>query len=545
MQGLIALFVRSLRQTTRSGGTYLLRAGLAAGVLVALIWAHMVSQFFGAPGLMFFTLVFFLNYFYLILAGCGFFATAIAEEKEEGTLGLLRMTNLNALSILLGKSTSRLCAVLLLIAVQVPFVMLGVTMGGVSAKQIASSYALLGLLAFSTANFSLLCSVYYRRVWSASVITLLAIVGIGLVAPNIYRGLLPAAVRGGLIVPDSVRYARLEAFGNWLMNVSPAGHLSQVGSGSFWNAHLAENTVAHLSLGLIFFLAAWWLFERRCQGAMEVPAPAAAGRRRFRLLRPGRPWVRSLAWKDFHFQYGGWGVVALRLMTYALVTVGVLALMSGLKAKISRMDLATGLIGAGTWLLNVELAIFVALLWSREHWGHTLGSIIGLPRSLGSSLREKLRGLAPALIPSLAVIVIGLGVGGSEWMTRYVKRLASNEFGGGIGFVFGMPGWGVWGLARNLSETFWYLNLVAYLSLRLRWTALPAAFGIAMAVTIGSYILFFSIMMLIDGPLIRSGAGTPDPMMLQGILMAVLYVIAGIFIFRKTRRLILLRAGES
>src|SRR6478609_1519184 len=158
MVAAVALFVRSLRQHTRYGGTYLLRAGLGCCIIGALFVTHETIGYAGAAGLLFLKIVFFLNYFYLGLAGCSFFAAAITEEKEEGTLGLLRMTNLNALSILLGKSTSRLCAVLLLFSVQIPFVMLSVTMGGVSIDRILTAYALLALFAFSTANLALLFS---------------------------------------------------------------------------------------------------------------------------------------------------------------------------------------------------------------------------------------------------------------------------------------------------------------------------------------------------------------------------------------------------
>ena len=54
--------------------------------------------------------------------------SAEAEEKEEQTLGLLRMTGLNALSILLGKSTSRLLGALLLLLAQFPFTIFAITL---------------------------------------------------------------------------------------------------------------------------------------------------------------------------------------------------------------------------------------------------------------------------------------------------------------------------------------------------------------------------------------------------------------------------------
>jgi ABC-type transport system involved in multi-copper enzyme maturation permease subunit len=545
MGALIALFVRSIRQTTRSGGTYLLRAGLAGGVLVAMISAHMASLILGAPGLLFFQIIFFLNYFYLGLAGCGFFATAITEEKEEGTLGLLRMTNLNALSILLGKSTSRLCAVLLLIAVQVPFLMLGVTMGGVSVQRILSAYALLGLFAFSAANFALLCSVYFRRVWSASVITLVVIVGAGVALPMFSQLLLTVAASKSWFVLE--RYEQITRFGQWLGNVSPFGHLRQITTGSFWQSHLVENAITHLSFGAIFFLTAWWLFDRRCQGEGDDPALATAGStRRFYITtrRRCRPWPRAIAWKDFHFQYGGWPLVMSRIAIYLIGAALVIFGWSKM-GKITRIGVSQGVILTGNWILSVELAIFAALLWSREHWGHTLGSIVALPRSLGSVFLEKLIGLLGAVLPSLALIIIGISIGGSEWVRHIVSSLFSDEISAPT--FIGLPGFGVWGLLRILVETVWYLHLVAYLSLRLRWTALPAAYGIAGAVSIAGQISFFSVMMMVQGPsgLGGSGVGLSNPLVAQSLMMSVLYGAATVLLFRLTRNLILVRAGES
>ena len=92
----------------------------------------------GAPGLHFLQEMVWLNLVFITLAGLSYFASAITEEKEEMMLGLLRMTDLNPVAILLGKSTSRLVGALLLLLVQVPFVLLAVTLGGVGLLQIAA-----------------------------------------------------------------------------------------------------------------------------------------------------------------------------------------------------------------------------------------------------------------------------------------------------------------------------------------------------------------------------------------------------------------------
>ena len=160
---LLALFTRSLREDTRGRMTYFARGGLAAFTLLVTAGTTIGSRWKGAPGLEFFVVVVTLQAVCVTIAGLGYFASAVTEEKEEMTLGLLRMTNLNPLSILLGKSTSRLCGALLLLAVTFPFALLAVTLGGISAHQIVASLLALGAYTFFLCNLALLGSVIARR----------------------------------------------------------------------------------------------------------------------------------------------------------------------------------------------------------------------------------------------------------------------------------------------------------------------------------------------------------------------------------------------
>src|SRR5439155_21710329 len=116
-------------------------------------------RWLGAPGLRFFQAVVQINFFFITLAGVGYFASAITEEKEEMTLGLLRMTSLNPLSILLGKSTSRVFGAVLLLLAQFPFTLLAVSLGGVSVAQVMAVYCTLGAYVFLLSNVALFCSV--------------------------------------------------------------------------------------------------------------------------------------------------------------------------------------------------------------------------------------------------------------------------------------------------------------------------------------------------------------------------------------------------
>ena len=161
----LALFERALRLETRSLFMCLARAGLLVVILFFLLplQSMAVMGWYGAPGLRFLEEMVWINVVFITLAGLSYFASAITEEKEEMTLGLLRMTNLNPIAILLGKSTSRLIGALLLLLVQVPFILLAVTLGGVGMIQIAAAYGTLLAYMFLVCNFALLCSVIFRN----------------------------------------------------------------------------------------------------------------------------------------------------------------------------------------------------------------------------------------------------------------------------------------------------------------------------------------------------------------------------------------------
>ena len=89
--GVLTLLERSLRVDSRAWGPHLARFGLMGAIYIAVSYAATTSGIFGAPGLRFFTSIAYLNLIFMTLLGIGFFSTAITEEKEEDTLGLMLM----------------------------------------------------------------------------------------------------------------------------------------------------------------------------------------------------------------------------------------------------------------------------------------------------------------------------------------------------------------------------------------------------------------------------------------------------------------------
>lgn len=120
----------------------------------------------------------------LLLAVPAFPATAIVNERNSGTLGLLLTSPLTPMQILVGKISAVVGFVLLLLILSLPAVMACFVMGGIDIGQILLAYAILGVAAIQYAMIGLLVSSYARGGDSALRVTygltlMLAIVTLG------------------------------------------------------------------------------------------------------------------------------------------------------------------------------------------------------------------------------------------------------------------------------------------------------------------------------------------------------------------------------
>ena len=109
LHGIFALFFRSLRGDSRSFWVHLSWGFLLLVIYGALCFAQVQGASLGAPGRDFFRYVIHLDAVFVTLLGISYFSSAISEEKEEDTLGLMTMAGISPLGILAGKSGGRLC----------------------------------------------------------------------------------------------------------------------------------------------------------------------------------------------------------------------------------------------------------------------------------------------------------------------------------------------------------------------------------------------------------------------------------------------------
>jgi hypothetical protein len=259
--------------------------------------------------------------------------------------------------------------------------------------------------------------------------------------------------------------------------------MGSIFGGSFWQSHLLRNTSFHLSAGLCCFALSWLLFEHRCQrGGDDSDFLAVSQRRHWwqHWFPPGRAQSNAIAWKDFHFFYGGFRSLGLRLLAYAGIAIGAWAF----SVNMGSIKTLPGSFKKCGWIFfSVELAVFATLFLSREYWGKTLGAILSLPSRRRIVIKQKLIAGALLLTPSVALISVGLLAENDLSMDSIWNDLfARNRYPRGwISVVSSIAG----------HTAFFYLT--ANLSLRIRWAALPTALGIA---------LFFQIFLQITGSLL-------------------------------------------
>ncbi len=127
---------RELRLAARRRGTYWLRSGIALGVIVASAWVFLMllREPPREVGQIIFLVLTAALLIYCWLAGVRATADCLSEEKREGTLGLLFLTDLKGYDVVLGKlvanSLNAFYGVLAVVPVLgIPLLLGGVTVG--------------------------------------------------------------------------------------------------------------------------------------------------------------------------------------------------------------------------------------------------------------------------------------------------------------------------------------------------------------------------------------------------------------------------------
>ena len=469
MFGAFALLERSLRVDSRALSPHLARMGLLGAIYFSLCYALTTSFMFGAPGLRFFQGIAYLDATFMTLLGIGFFSTSITEEKEEDTLGLMLMAGISPLGILAGKSGGRLWQSLLLIAVQYPFVILAVTMGGVMHSQVWSvTVALLAYMVF-LAGFGLLCSTLAPRSQTASFWMIVGLL-VYFVVPSVAVTWATSHAtwqlnQRGATPPTTLFWRLIEGIGEICVFLQMGKILTTGFHETAWSTQVVTNVLA----GVVCVALSWLFFGI----ATRSPSTEAGSRglvTRSRHLSPftaGRTWINPFVWKDFHFVSGGMGMLLVRVAYYGGLSLFALAIEN------KNDGYAMSWFGSIFFLVWLSVTIDAAKVLSRsmqdEVRGQTLASLMMLPRSANGIVYSKFAGAMLGWLPGPVIGLIFLVV--SPTMREAFEQMFREQ-----NVVDGFA---------ILTMLILYFALIphfaAFFALYVRWGAVALAIGMTIA----------------------------------------------------------------
>ncbi len=455
-------FSRSLREGTRQLRTYIVRAVLLLATFGTLATAQTAIAVFSAPGLILFTGIMVVNLFLICLAAPSYFSGVITEEKEAGTLGLLKMANLNPLSVLLGKSTSQTLGAVMLLLVQTPFVVLAVTLGGVSLQQVFAGYLTLLAFLLFIADVGLLCSVLCQHSGRASTLSVLFLLAF-FFGPSIGGGLTALAASHWRALRGSFVLNVLNDFFFYARRASPFNALTFIGRTGFTGPLFGFQFWSDLALAAVCFLLSWAAFNRFTREQVaEAPARGLLGRRMRSLgfLGPGRAWTNALAWKDFHFLSGGKVSLIGRTVLMGLVPAFMYLMGHYARSRPDVEDVGAAIVIVTLIAVFVELTVLSARLFGEERKWQTLSGVMTLPYAAWQVVVRKAFGSCLGLLPYAAWFLVG-------------ATLAGPRFGDGLGDMVSEVGF--WAI---LTCVLCFFHVVVYVSLWLRRGVVLLAFGI-------------------------------------------------------------------
>jgi len=181
----LPIVARELRIASRRRSTYWLRSGAALVVLVIAAWFFLVAQN-EAPhkiSMVLFGLLTGGAGLYCLFSGIRYTADCLSEEKREGTLGLLFLTDLKGYDVVFGKLVANSLSSLYGVLAVVPMLALPLLLGGVTPGE----FGRMALVTLNTLFFSLaagICvSALCRSARHAMGMTLLLILLLAAVLP--------------------------------------------------------------------------------------------------------------------------------------------------------------------------------------------------------------------------------------------------------------------------------------------------------------------------------------------------------------------------
>ncbi len=472
LRGTLALTERSLRLDAREWQQHRVRGGLLLALFLVVMIGAANTAYHSALGLHTFSGVIYANLLCLTLLGGVYFASAISEEKDEDTLGLLKMAGLSPAAILCGKLVPRLVNVLLLMVVQLPFAMLCITLGGVSVEQIVAAYVALAAYTLLLAGAGLFVSVISAGTRRASSImaTLLAL---WLLAVPLLSTVTGFALSSNRSPVASLLRAGVSA----LLVPNPFYRISLICRPTFSSGWWSSQVLWSLIVGGAGFAGSWAVFERatrfsqRTAESRPLSVRLSSLFRRKTTSRPpiSRAWRYAVAWKDFYFTCGGWSLLLWKAVALLALVIGLetfVLYMSYTSARtvvsmrVVRESFGWICLTVGLVTVAIEIPVLVTRVFQEEIRGKTIQPLLMLPTSPLALIGQKLVAVALSPIPAFGLVALGIAVLPLRDNLELLSEMSRNGT-----FLMGF-----------LSSYLAMVVLAARLALTLRWGAVPIAF---------------------------------------------------------------------
>jgi hypothetical protein len=477
----VALLTRSLRLQARSSGPHVARVGLIVLLALLLLVSSDMWRIGGAAG----RYVLMQISWCLLLVGTAVgitqFSGAVAEEKEEGNLGLLRMAGLGPAGLLVGVGLARLWDMLLLSACALPVAVLAVTLGGVALGQVAALYAAILAWFVALAGLGLLASTVAptaAKAGSLLVAILVALYGM----PALLSSLAHSGGATGLG----------EAMDAW-QQLSVWSRLGAIPMGSpdtWWG----WQPVIDVALGAAGATGALLLYPRLARDSHDTGGERSGAVRRWLPIGRPRSGLLAIAWKDFHVELGGWRMLIFKGMAAIAGAVLDAGWVGGSDRSLEQIG-ESWMWPALFWVI-IETGVHLSRQWSGELRNHTAELLFMLPVERPTLAYAKLFALPLALAPPLLWFAAGVVLAPESFFKALGNILS--EVGGWYGIVM---------------VVFWW-HSAAWLSLR--WPRFAIAGSIILLVLVQIVLGIFAMLVRgSDGVLVLVIIGLAIPIILM------------------------------
>ena len=198
---------RELRVASRRKGTYWTRfsAALLAIVLGSWAWAMFLRRPAHETGLAIFVALSIIAYIYSLIAGALATADCLSEEKREGTLGLLFLTDLKGYDVILGKlAASSLGSIYGLLSI-FPIMGVPLLMGGVAPVEFWRVVLVCANNLFLSLALGMFCSALCKDERKAIGLTMTTIILLTGVWPGVVAAI-SSEIRPGHLLYDLFRH---------------------------------------------------------------------------------------------------------------------------------------------------------------------------------------------------------------------------------------------------------------------------------------------------------------------------------------------------